>query len=89
MNRSASDSSRQPPSPPGASSTRRIEGRQRWLVLGWFITLFGGLTIEICVLLACCGLPAEPLTYGVVIGMGIVGLGLILLWASGPREPSP
>lgn len=86
MNGSSPDSSRQPPSPSPSTSTTRKERRQRWLVFGWFITLIGGLCIEICVLLACCGLPAEPLMYGVMIGMGIVGLGLVLLWASGPRE---
>jgi hypothetical protein len=85
MNGSAPDPSRQPPSASESPSTTRNERRQRWLVLSWFITLIGAVTIEICVLLACCGLPAEPLMYGVVIGMGIVALGLILLWSSGPR----
>lgn len=62
-------------------------GRQRWFVLGWLTTLVGGLTIETSVLLACFGVPLEPLTWGVLVGIGLVGIGLVTLWASSePRR---
>jgi hypothetical protein len=50
------------------------------LVAGAILTLAGSLTIEISALLLLTPIPADSLAAGVLVGIGIAGMGVLLLW---------
>jgi hypothetical protein len=54
--------------------------RQLLLVAGAILTLAGSLTIEITALLLLTPIPANSLAASVLVGIGIAGMGVLLLW---------